>query len=158
MVLLLLVAAYQTNYTSNSLRKQTPPSTLAHATMSLRGKYRFFLSQNAASGPEAAREIKAYLGDEAGLVVVPYFELPPHGEHFEDTEGRFPMLATFEKFYDGSDDTGNRFWFAHVLPEEGKENENTLPEYLTIEPFGGKMVLARRLFNTSERFVATWVE
>jgi len=126
--------------------------------MSLNSKYRFFLSQNASSGPQAAREIKANLGDGAGLVVVPYFELPPYGEHFEDTEGRFPMLATFEKFYDGNDDTGNTFWFAHVLPEEGKESENKPPEYLTIEPFGGKIVLTRRLFNTNERFVATWVE
>lgn len=71
--------------------------------------YSFFASQDAVSGPTAAQEIKS---QGEALVTVPYFKLPPYGERFQDTEGRFPQLQQLEQFLEDMSETATRFWFA----------------------------------------------
>jgi hypothetical protein len=70
-------------------------------------------------------------GEYGDLVVVPYFKLPPYGEKFNDTEGRFPMLEQLEQFLrnDYFGDT-SILWFAQVMPEK---EENGEIEYLAVD-------------------------
>jgi hypothetical protein len=119
-------------------------------------KYHFFLSQNSAGARTAAKDIKEMLDPRAGLVVVPHFKLPQYGERFDDTEGRFPMMAQLKTFFQDSDDTGSEYWFAHVLPEEGGDGKS-LPEYLAIDCTGADLKLVRTMFNQSNRYIATMV-
>lgn len=82
-------------------------------------EYLFYLDYNAGTGPTTASNSKQQCGDDGGLVVVPYFQLPPYGEYFDDTEARFPMLESMEEFLRGEyyGDT-TILWFAQVLPEQ----------------------------------------
>jgi len=69
--------------------------------------YAFYLDYNAGTGPTAASDLKQQCGEDGGMVVVPYFQVPPYGEYFDDAEGRFPMLEQMEAFLRGEcyDDT-----------------------------------------------------
>ena len=118
--------------------------------MSSSSSYYFFLSQNAASGPTAVEDIKAALGDDAGLVVVPYFKLPPYDERFDDTEGRFPQLEELKEIIGGSNDVGSLYWFAQVLPEK----EGGKIEYLALHTVGD-LKLVRQTSTVSTRFIGT---
>ena len=112
----------------------------------------FFLSQNATSAPTAVEDIKQYLGDDAGLVVVPYFKLPANFERFDDTEGRFPQLKELEEIIRDSDDAGSTYWFAQVLPEkEGGEIQ-----YLALYTVGG-LKLYQQFPHISTRYIGTLV-
>lgn len=114
----------------------------------------FFRSQNAAFAPSADKAIKGHLGPDAGLVTVPHFELPPVGEPFDDTEGRFPMLADLEQFLNLSDDKGTRYWFAQVLPPEHESGVRS--EHLMVDIGSyGRLRLVRMFFTTSERYIGT---
>jgi hypothetical protein len=117
--------------------------------------YFFFLSQNAAGAHTAAKDIKNMLDPRAGLVVVPHFKLPQYGEHFDDTEGRFPMLPQLKTCIENTDDTGSRYWFAEVLPEGGGDGRS---EFLAIYCGGGEFQLVREMFNKSIRFIGTLVD
>lgn len=83
---------------------------------------------------------------------MPYFELPPYNEPFEDTEGRFPQLKQFAKFLENGSATFSRYWFARVLPE--RDGGNT--EYLTIDTFSLK--LCRQLPGIAERFIGVMIK
>ena len=124
--------------------------------MSSGGKYHFLLSENATGAQIAAKDIKVMLGDDAGLVVVPHFKLPQWGERFDDTEGRFPMLPQLKTFFQDIDDTCTKFWFAHVLPEEGGDGKS-LPDYLTIDFSAGDVKLVRTMCNQTN-IIATMVQ
>jgi hypothetical protein len=104
-----------------------PPRLPASPTNS----YIFSVNHNASSGPAAASYLKLQSGEYGDLVVVPYFKLPPYGEKFNDTEGRFPMLEQLEQFLrnDYFGDT-SILWFAQVMPEK---EENGEIEYLAVD-------------------------
>ena len=123
--------------------------------MSSGGKYHFLLSENATGAQTAAKDIKVMLGDDAGLAVVPHFKLPQWGERFDDTEGRFPMLPQLKTFFENTDSTGSRFWFAEVLPEGGGDGRS---EFLAIYCGGGEFRLAREMVNKSIRYIGTLVD
>lgn len=119
--------------------------------MSLENSYLFFISQNAATAGTAVEDIKAFMGKEADLVTVPYFELPSHGERFKDTKARFPQLKQLKHKLETSDNVGSRYWFARVLPE--KEGGQT--EYLAINYPG--LTLFREYSIRSERYIGTLI-
>jgi hypothetical protein len=135
-------------------KKTSPPSTpttpcpqAARTTIS-------FLSQDAAGALHVDEQIKQSLGDKAGLVVVPHFKLPQYGEHFDDTEGRFPMLPQLKAFLQCYDDTGSSYWFAEVLPEGGGDG---MSDFLAIYVAADGLQLVRHMFTWSNRWIGTMV-
>jgi hypothetical protein len=120
--------------------------------MSSSNSYHFFASQNLAYGPAAVEEVKEFLGDDAGLIVVPYFKLPSYDEYFDDTEGRIPQLEQLERFLRDMNDAASEYWFAQVLPEK----EDGRIEYLAVVNMGS-LRLVRRFPTRSSRYIGTLV-
>lgn len=108
-----------------------------------------FISQNAAGARDAHKDLEAYLGGGAGLVVVPYFEIPQYRERFDDTEGRFPQLKEVERYLHESEDIGCELWFAQVLPKE----EGGPIGYLAVEPTARPLRLFREFPTVSMRYI-----
>jgi hypothetical protein len=120
-------------------------------------EYLFYLDYDAGTGPTAATDLKQECGDDGGMVVVPYFQLPPYGEYFDDTEGRFPMLKQMEEFLRGEycGDT-TILWFAQVLPEN--EEEGGGMEYLAVDIGRYGMRLVRLEATYVARCVGTRID
>ena len=115
--------------------------------------YQYFRSQDSMGGFSAHEAARRHLGDATGLVTLPYFALPPVGEKFDDTQGRFPanMLEEVRKFLMSADDSGTRYWFARVLPE--KEGGNI--EYLALDLHLGDWKLVREWPTQTDRYIGT---
>jgi len=99
---------------------EVPNATASPSTTS----YIFSVNHNASPGPAAAEYLEQQCSNYGGLAVVPYFQLPPYNEPFDDTEGRFPMLEQMEQ------DLRNNYycdtsilWFAQVVPEKEEDRD-----------------------------------
>lgn len=115
--------------------------------------YYYFLSERAAGFRTAQADAEANLGGNAFLFVVPYFQLPQTNEPFDDTENRFPQLASVTEFLESSDyRQGEEIWFAEVLP--GPNRENNITQLAIKKTEDGSWKLIPQFGVQSRRYIA----
>jgi hypothetical protein len=139
--------------TTESSNTTEPPNTTASPNTT---EYVFYIVHFGSSGPAAASYLNQQRSEYGDLVVVPYFPVPPYGEKFNDTEGRFPMLEQLQQDLRNNYFGDNSIlWFAQVLP--GKE-EGGKTAYLAVDIDREGLRLVRVEPSYVARYVGTRVD
>lgn len=122
--------------------------------MSTNSPYYFFPSKRSSAILAADNELKSTFGEDGGLIVSPYFPLPPYGEPLSDTDTktRFPQLQHLVEFLKRLNDVAEEYWVALVSPEEkGRSMEG-----LTVQ-MKGELKLVRQLSIFLYPYIGTLV-